>query len=78
MQQLECSSMWSQMYYSNAPKNIERYLWIVKNRTANVIFGETSLIFGTLSNSGKGKAGNTFYQCKYEQRESISPLLWHV
>ena len=41
----------------------------------NVIFEETiSFIVWTLSNSGKGKAKNTFYQCEYKKRESISAI----
>ena len=31
-----------------------------------IIFEETSFIVCTLSNSGKGKAGNTLYQGEYE------------
>ena len=37
MGQLQCSSNWSQTYYSNAPEKNEKELWIVKNRAANVI-----------------------------------------
>ena len=45
----------------------------------NVIFEETiSFIVCTLSNSGKGKAKNTFYQCKYKKRENISAIFSHV
>ena len=52
---------------------------MVKNRTANAIFEETiSFLVCALSNSGKGKAKNKFYQCEYEKRESISAILWHV
>ena len=41
----------------------------------NLIFEETiSFIVWTLSNSGKGKAKNTFYQCEYKKRESISAI----
>ena len=47
-------------------KKNENELWIVKNRTAKLIFEETSFIVCTLSNSGNGKAENTFYQCKYK------------
>ena len=32
----------------------------------NVIFGKTGFIVCAISNSGKGKAENTFYQCEYE------------
>ena len=39
---------------------------------------EASFIVCTLSNSGKGKAENKFYQCEYEKRESISAILWQV
>ena len=43
---------------------------------ANVIFEEAiNFIVFTLSNSGKGQAKNTFYQCEYEKRESISVIL---
>ena len=41
---------------------------------ANVIFEETISFVWTLSNSGKGKAKNKFYQCEYEKRESISVI----
>ena len=44
----------------------EKQLWIVKTRTTNSIFEETRLIVCTLSNSGKGRAENIFYQCEYE------------
>ena len=41
----------------------------------NVIFEETiGFIVYALSNSGKGKAKNTFYQFEYEKRESISAI----
>ena len=60
MSQLEYSSKWSQMCYSNAPEKNEKLLWIVKNRTVNVIFEGTSFIVCMLSNSGKGKAENRF------------------
>ena len=56
MRQRDSSSKWSHMYYPNAPEKNEKQLWIVKNRTSNVIFEETSFIASTLSNSGKGKA----------------------
>ena len=41
-------------------KKHEKSLWIVKNKTANVIFEGTSFIVCALSNSGKEKAENTF------------------
>ena len=78
MSQIECSSKWSQMNYSNAPEKNEKYLWIVQNRTVNVVFERTSFIACTILNSGKGKAGNTFYQCEYEWQESIGAILGHV
>ena len=57
MWKLECSSNWSQMYFWNGR--------IVKNRTANVMKKQV-LLPVKLSNSGKGKAEKTFYQCGYE------------
>ena len=41
------------MYYSNAPEENEKLLEILKNRTANVIFEETSFIVCAFSNSEK-------------------------
>ena len=40
-------------------------MWVVKNRTLYAIFKETILIVCTYSNSGKGKAGKTFYWMQY-------------
>ena len=39
---------------------------MVENRTTNVIFEGTSFNVYILSNSEKGKAENTCYQCEYE------------
>ena len=47
-------------------KTKEKQLWIVKNRTADVNFEETSFIVCTLLNSGKGITENTSYQCECE------------
>ena len=63
MRQLDSSSKWSHMYYPNAPERNEKHLSIVKNRTTNVIFEETSLRFRI---QGKEKQNNTFYQGKHK------------
>ena len=54
------------MYYSNTPEKYENNYEQLKNRTANVIFKEKRFIVCTFSNTGKQKAENTIYQCKYE------------
>ena len=44
----------------------------------DVIFEETISLVCRLSNSGKGKAKNTFHKCEYEKRESVTATFWHV
>ena len=50
-------------------------MWVVKNRTLYAIFKETILIVCTYSNSGKGKAGKTFY---WMLCVLINAILWYV
>ena len=50
---------------SNALSKCSRENEKVNDRLVNVIFEET-IIVCTLSNSGRGKTRNTFYQREYE------------
>ena len=52
-------------FKSPATSKLELFVKILKNGATDVIFEEAVLTVCALANSGKRKAGETFFGCKY-------------